>query len=34
MSSIMGERQKSSKADVEKEIAERKRDKRFWFGSK
>ncbi len=34
MSSIYGERTRQSKDEIEKEVAERKRDKHFWWGTK
>lgn len=34
MDSILGTREKKSREEVEKEIAERKKDKRFWWGNK
>ncbi len=34
MSQIMGERERKTKEEIEAEIAEKKRDKRFWWGTK
>lgn len=34
MDSIMGTRQRKSREEIEKEIAERKKDRRFWWGNK
>ena len=31
MKTILGERERASKEDVEREIAEKKRDKKFWL---
>lgn len=33
MKSVLGTRDKKTKEEIEKEIAERKKDKRFWWGS-
>jgi len=34
MSHIYGVRERQTKEDIEKEVAEKKHDKRFWWGTK
>jgi len=34
MNSVLGTRERKTKEEIEKEIAERKKDRRFWWGSK
>ncbi len=34
LNSVLGTRQRKTKEEVEKEIAERKKDRKYWWGSK
>lgn len=34
MQSILGTRERKTKEEIEKEIAEKRKDKRFWWGSR